>query len=468
VLQFAAGFTTGTLSVTASNCLGASTARTLALSNVTATPTTITGPATAVCAGTIQTYSTTAVSGATVYTWAVPTGATITSGQGSTSISVTFPSPFTSGAVTVKSGTSCYTSTARSLTVYSVPVAPASITGTSIGVCGGSTQTYTCPVSTTGASSYTWAVPTGAIINSGQGSNSISVTLPAVFATGNVTVFATNTCGNSTVRSLAIRSTLTSPGTITGTSTNLCAGGSFTYTIAAVTGAGSYTWTPPAGCTITANTGTSITMTVPAGFVSGTLSVVANNACGAGTARTLTLSGIPSAPASVTGPVSVCPSAAGLVYTTPLVSGVTTYTWTVPTGASVTAGAGTNSITAKWGTVAGSVTVKAGNACGTNATARSLAVTLAVCRSAVEEEVTSATPSVRIYPNPGQGQFKLDATNITAGTSLKVSDLLGKEILQLNIEEGQTEINLDKVPAGAYFFQIQGADFSKIMKVIKQ
>ncbi len=467
VLQFAAGFTTGTLSMTANNCLGASTARTLALSNVTATPTTLTGPATAVCAGSVQTYSTTAVSGATVYTWTVPTGATITSGQGTTSISVTFPSPFTSGAVTVKSGTSCYTSAARSLTVYSVPVAPASITGTAIGVCGGSTQTYTCPVSTTGASSYTWAVPAGATINSGQGSTSISVTFPTPFISGAITVSAGNACGNSAVRSLTVRSTA-QPGTITGTSTNLCAGGSFTYTIAAVTGASSYTWTPPAACTITANTGTSITMTVPGGFVSGTLSVVANNACGASTARTLALSGIPSTPASVTGPVSVCPSAAGLVYTTPVVSGVTTYSWTVPTGASVTAGAGTNSITAKWGTVAGSVTVKAGNACGTNATARSLSVALAVCRSAVEEEVISATPSVRIYPNPGQGQFKLDAANIPASTILKVSDLLGKEILNLNIEEGQTEINLDKVPAGAYFFQFQGADFNKMMKVIKQ
>jgi hypothetical protein len=156
------------------------------------------------------------------------------------------------------------------------------------------------------------------------------------------------------------------------------------------------------------------------------------------------------------------------VFSTPVVSGVTTYTWTVPTGASITSGAGTSSITANWGTVAGSVTVKAGNACGTNATARSLAVTLAVCRSAVEEEVTSATPSVRIYPNPGHGRFQLDASKIAAGTILKVSDLLGKEILHRTIEEGQTEINLDKVPAGAYFFQIQGADFSKIMKVIKQ
>ena len=467
VLQFAAGFTTGTLSVTANNCLGASTARTLALSNVTAVPASITGPLTAVCAGSQQTYSTAAIAGASVYTWTVPTGASIISGQGTNSIVASFPAGFASGAITVKSGTSCYTSAARSITVYSKPSTPASLTGTSVGVCGGSTFTYSCPASTTGATFYTWTIPTGATINSGQGTTSVSVTFPAGFLSGNVAVTASNSCGTSAARSLTVRSTTAQPGTISGTSTNLCAGGSYTYTIAAVTGASSYAWTVPAGCSITASSGTSMTMSIPSGFTSGTLSVVAVNACGNSTARTLALSGIPSAPASITGPASVCPSAAGLAFSTPAVTGVSNYIWTVPTGASITSGAGTNAITVNWGTVAGSVTVKAGNACGTNATARSLAVTLAACRSAVAEEEIS-TPSVRIYPNPGHGQFHLDASGIAEGSTLKVSDLLGKEVLKKNIQEGENLINLDGVPAGAYFFQFQGQNLNKIIKVIRQ
>jgi len=201
--------------------------------------------------------------------------------------------------------------------------------------------------------------------------------------------------------------------------------------------------------------------------VSGTLSVVANNTCGASTARTLALSGIPATPASITGPASVCASASGLAYSTPAVTGVTSYAWTVPTGASITAGAGTNAITVKWGTVAGAVTVKAGNACGTNATARSLSVALAVCRSAVEEETTAGT-SVNIYPNPGQGEFHLQASGLPEGVRLIVSDLLGKEVYSGNVNEGENLINLDKVPSGAYFFQLQGNDFRKILKVIKQ
>jgi hypothetical protein len=305
-------------------------------------------------------------------------------------------------------------------------------------------------------------------LNSGQGTTSVSVTFPAGFASGNVAVTASNSCGTSTARTLAVRSTTAQPGTITGTSLNLCAGGSFTYSIAAVTGASSYTWTVPTGCSITSNTGTSITMSIPAGFVSGTLSVVANNSCGSSVARTLALSGIPATPASITGPTSVCASAAGLAYSTPVVSGVTTYTWTVPTGASITTGAGTNAITVKWGTVAGAVTVKAGNACGTNATARSLSVALAVCRAAVDEELQVSEPSVKVYPNPGQSVFHLDASGISEGTVLRVSDLLGKEVLRKNLLDGENLINLDQVPAGAYFFQLNGSNINKILKVIKQ
>ncbi len=458
VVEFAAGFTTGSLSVKGVNCSGTSvTARSLALSNVTATPTVLTGPATAVCAGSTQTYSTTAVANATTYTWAVPSGAIINSGQGGTSISVTFPSPFTSGAVTVKSGTACYTSAAKSLTVYSVPVAPASITGTTLGVCGGSTQTYTCPVSTTGAISYNWTVPAGATINSGQGGNSISVTLPTIFASGNVSVTSSNSCGTSTIRTLAIRSTLAAPGVISGQSTNLCGGGRYTYTIAAVTGASSYNWTIPAACLMVENLGTSITLDVPAtGFTSGTLSVSAQNACGAGALRSLTISALPSTPASVSGPTSVCPSATGLVFSTPVVSGVSIYTWIVPTGASITAGQNTSSITAKWGTVAGSVTVKAGNACGTNATAKALAVTLSVaCREAVEV----VAENISLYPNPASQMATLNFSAAKEGHyQIRVINTMGQSVYSTEgkATEGANniELNLDKLSSGLYIVQL--------------
>jgi chitinase len=76
------------------------------------------------------------------------------------------------------------------------------------------------------------------------------------------------------------------PGVISG-NTNVSAGSNNTYSIGAVSGATSYTWTLPFGWTGTSST-TSINTT--AGSSGGTISVRANNACGAGASRTLTVS----------------------------------------------------------------------------------------------------------------------------------------------------------------------------------
>jgi hypothetical protein len=214
-----------------------------------------------------------------------------------------------------------------------------------------------------------------------------------------------------------------------------------------------------------------VSLVVPAtGFTGGTLSVVANNTCGASTARTLSLSRLPSAPTTLTGPTAVCPSAAGLVFSTTPVTGASTYTWTVPTGASITTGAGTSSITVKWGTVAGSVTVKAGNACGTNATAKSLAVTLVACRTAGEEPVSeevNLTPEVLVYPNPGRDLFHLQTKGIES-SKLQVRDVLGREILSQEISGSETSIDLGSVPFGTYFFHIHSEGFSKVLKVVRE
>jgi hypothetical protein len=320
------------------------------------------------------------------------------------------------------------------------------------------------------ASSYTWAVPTGAVINSGQGTASISVTFSSTFASGTVSVTANSACGSSTAKSLSISSRTAQPGTITGTSTNLCAGGTFAYSIAAVSGATSYTWTAPAGCSFSGtSTGTSVSLVVPVGFVSGTLSVVANNACGASISRTLSLSGAPATPTSISGPASVCPSAVGLIFSTPAVTGATSYSWAVPAGASITAGTGTSSITVNWGTVAGSVSVRSTNACGTNATARTFAVALATCRIAGEEVSNEIvlTPEVMVYPNPGKDLFHLQTKGIESG-KLQVRDVLGREILSQEINGVETSVDLGSDPFGTYFFHIYTEGFSKVVKVMRE
>jgi hypothetical protein len=80
------------------------------------------------------------------------------------------------------------------------PATPASISGSSI-LCSGSTATFSIAAVPT-AISYTWSVPPGATINSGQGTTSVSVTFG--MTSGSMSVTATNACGTSAPAVLAI------------------------------------------------------------------------------------------------------------------------------------------------------------------------------------------------------------------------------------------------------------------------
>ena len=91
----------------------------------------------------------------------------------------------------------------------------------------------------------------------------------------------------------------------------------------------------------------------------------------------VTISSAPATPAAITGTAAQCPALAGQPYSIAALANASTYTWAVPTGWSITSGAGTNSITVTTGAFGnnGNITVTAGNGCGTSA-ASSLAVTV--------------------------------------------------------------------------------------------
>ncbi|MCX6200237.1 MAG: hypothetical protein NTY88_13645, partial [Bacteroidetes bacterium] len=241
-ITYGAGFTAnGTLSVVAQNACGTSSAaKTLAISrNVPATPGVITGPSTVVCTGTNKNYSVVNVSGIT-YNWTGTTGISITGGQGTYASTATFSS-FTSGTLSVTAQNTCATSSARTLAITSVPAAVTAITvtGGDAKVCNGDTRTYTA-TNVVGVT-FTWTVPTGATINSGQGTNSISVTYGAGFvANGTIGVTPSNACGNGALKTLAIaRNVLAAPATLTGATYDLCGVTGVVYTASAVSGASS-------------------------------------------------------------------------------------------------------------------------------------------------------------------------------------------------------------------------------------
>ncbi|MEI6060401.1 MAG: choice-of-anchor V domain-containing protein [Bacteroidota bacterium] len=160
----------------------------------------ITGPA-AICLNNSATYSITSISGATGYVWTAPSGATIASGQGTTSVSVSFVTGSTSGNISVYGTNTVGNGTAsnKMITVNSVP-SPASSVAGSTTPCQASSQTYS--VTNVSGVTYTWVVPAGSVISSGQGTSSINVTVGS--GNGNITVTPSNSCGSAAASSTAI------------------------------------------------------------------------------------------------------------------------------------------------------------------------------------------------------------------------------------------------------------------------
>ena len=83
----------------------------------------------------------------------------------------------------------------------------------------------------------------------------------------------------------------------------------------------------------------------------------------------------PAPAGAISGPLAVCASSAGSVYTVGAITNATSYLWTLPAGAVITAGSGTNTITVTFGSASGNITVAGNGSCGSGASS-SLAVTV--------------------------------------------------------------------------------------------
>ena len=192
------GSQSGTVMVTPSNTCGNGTAQVLTVTSslMPTQPSAITGDNTPCQIS--QTYTVTNVNGIT-YNWTFPTGWTVVSGQGTSSITV-IPSA-SAGNISVTPSNGCGTGTAQTLSAIPEAMAaqPSVIAGTTA-PCAYTTQTYS--VTNVSGINYTWTLPSGWVINSGQGSNSITVT--AGNTGGTITVTPSTACGNGTPQTLTV------------------------------------------------------------------------------------------------------------------------------------------------------------------------------------------------------------------------------------------------------------------------
>ncbi len=170
------------------------------------------------------------------------------------------------------------------------PAQPGNISGLSNYCTGQSNLVYSiAPVAT--ATSYVWSVPPDATIVSGQGTTSITVNFGS--STGyNISVYAINTCGNGTSRSLPLNvvgSLPPAPGAIGGIAYALNNQTGVTFNIEAKPNTDYYNWTVPAGATVATGQGTN-SVTINFGTSSGTICVSDSNGCGSTSANCVNVS----------------------------------------------------------------------------------------------------------------------------------------------------------------------------------
>ena len=443
------------------------------ISTYSGVPISISGPV-IVCGPTVVVYSTSAIN-ALGYTWTLTGGATILSGQGTNTITVSIPAGFGQGSVQVYS-TNCFGNSAvKGILISGIPTHGFPVTGPSY-VCANSSATYSMPI-VTGATSYVWTVSGNATL----GTNTLSATTTTqvinfgpTWTSGTVSVAAVNACGPY-VKSFIVRSTPVQPGSISGPGGNLC-NTTATYSTLAVTAATSYLWTVPSGVTINgSNTGLSINVTFGSSFTSNSanICVSAVNSCGAGPARCYTVTSRPPAPI-ISGPASVCKSDVADQYTIAPVTGATSYSWLVTGGATITPSGTGLSAMVNYNTALSTsavVRAQANNACGTSAPALyGVSVSMA-CRIANQNDQTLT--QFEAFPNPTTGKLTLSfASQTKSECVVEVENLIGVKMLMENIklEKGNNlyELDLTGFAKGMYFLNVRtyGAENRTIRIVV--
>lgn len=89
------------------------------------------------------------------------------------------------------------------------------------------------------------------------------------------------------------------------------------------------------------------------------------------------------------------------------------------------------------------------------------------CTASVDQ--SSVNTSFSVHPNPAGDVVSVDITsNYFKGGSIQVYNLVGERLIELNgIKNNVQEINLQQLPAGAYFVKYDSGQGSSVKKLLK-
>lgn len=278
------------------------------------------------------------------YTWTVPSGATIVSGQGSEEITVDWGSSL-GGEVCLVIADDCGDAVPACLDVL-IDEAPAlPVVSGPATVCPDAIVTYSI-ASDPNATGYTWTIPACAQLIDGQGTTSITVEWPLGCAGGDVCVFASDDCADGPEACFTVAVEIIPEAPVIDGPLGTCLGDTSTYTITPVPGADSYNWVVTGGDLLSGQGSTQIEVLWTTGGV-GSVCVESVANCGSSPESCIdVVVGDVSTPPTISGLTVVCD---GSVTTYSVINdpNANDYIWTADCGTIVN-GQGTNSITVDW------------------------------------------------------------------------------------------------------------------------
>jgi hypothetical protein len=337
-------------------------------------------------------------------------------------------------------------------------------TGTNTTITGLTAGTYNYTV--TNAEGCTSAASATVVIMQSSTLAAPTVTIiqtTCLVTTGTITIVSPTESGmtysidNSTYTNTTGIFTLVMPGTYTVTSKNskgvISAGTIVTINVPEIL----------AGCVSTGTTVTIKAQEISLGCISvGTIVTINATESSLGCISTGTIvtidtqSATQEAPGAITGTAAVCKGQKGLIYSVPIITNATDYIWTLPTGATITAGANSNSITVGFSEISssGNITVQGSNSCATGIVSEPFTVAVNNCGKGAEYEL-------KVYPNPFTDHIYFELQlKVDAKVSLEIFNIQGSKVATLFSDDAKAfnyyriDYSLANVSTGTIIYRL--------------
>ncbi len=172
----------------------------------------------------------------------------------------------------------------------------------------------------------------------------------------------------------------------------------------------------------------------------------------------------------ITGDDTVCSDYETYNYSVPMITKATSYTWTVPSGISITSGTGTNSIiiTVSPKAISDTITVEGKNTCGSG-TASVKNIIVKVCTGIF---VNKKETGISVFPNPAGGELTIAITDGENKMDVRIIDMRGQAVFRESLNNIPNNfrqmIDVSAFSRDVYFVEITSSRIFMIRKIILQ